>query len=271
MDKMNPKEIKYLYRYQPFNEYSKGIFIDNKLYFACPREFNDPFDCRALFSLRDIDEKDFRKFLMGLFEKRCPNIPTDAIIQRADETIKKGFHRDINWLRRHEDKYREILDMEVSKLGVLCLSEKQDDILMWSHYADKHRGFVLQLNKSALESWQYCSPVIYQEQYPTFKEFIGLIPRLGLHEIFLLRKSKHWEYEHEWRAIIDLGEQFRNKERRKLKFPENLITGVIFGCQMQGHDRSRLRFWSKDRMENIRFYQATKNENEFALKIEPIE
>jgi hypothetical protein len=202
---MNRKEIKYLYRYQPFNEYSKDIFIDRKFYFACPGEFNDPFDCRALFSLRDIDEKDFRRFLMGLFEKRCPNISTDAIIQRADETIKKGFHKDINWLRRHEDKYGEILEMEVSKLGVLCLSEKQDDILMWSHYAGKHRGFVLQFDKSTLELWQYCSPVIYQEQYPTFKEFIGLIPRLGLHEIFLLRKAKHWEYEREWRVIIDLS------------------------------------------------------------------
>ena len=270
-DKRNQKEIKYLYRYQPFNGYSKDIFLDNKLYFACPSEFNDPFDCKALFSLRDIDEKDFRIFLTRLFENRCPNIPRDAVIQKVDETIKKGFYWDINWLRKHGEKFREILEMEVSKLGVLCLSEKQDDILMWSHYADKHKGFVLQFDKSRIDSWRYCSPVIYQGQYPTFKEFIPLIHRLDLHKLFLLRKSKHWDYEHEWRVIIDLGDEFNNEERRKIKFPENVMTGVIFGCQMQDLDRGRIRLWLKDKMENIKLYQAVKKEDEFALKIEPIE
>jgi hypothetical protein len=154
---------------------------------------------------------------------------------------------------------------------VLCLSEKQDDILMWSHYADKHKGFVLQFDKSRIDSWRYCSPVIYQGQYPTFKEFIPLIHRLDLHKLFLLRKSKHWDYEHEWRVIIDLGDEFNNEERRKIKFPENVMTGVIFGCQMQDLDRGRIRLWLKDKMENIKLYQAVKKEDEFALKIEPIE
>jgi hypothetical protein len=27
-----------------------------------------------------------------------------------------------------------------SKVGVMCISEVPDDILMWSHYADCHKG-----------------------------------------------------------------------------------------------------------------------------------
>lgn len=33
-----------------------------------------------------------------------------------------------------------------SKYGILCLAEAPDNLLMWAHYADCHRGFVVQFD-----------------------------------------------------------------------------------------------------------------------------
>ncbi len=29
-------------------------------------------------------------------------------------------------------------------IGILCFTEKNDNLLMWSHYANSHKGFVLE-------------------------------------------------------------------------------------------------------------------------------
>jgi hypothetical protein len=36
-----------------------------------------------------------------------------------------------------------------NQLGVLCLTEKADNHLMWIHYAQKHNGFILGFNTQA--------------------------------------------------------------------------------------------------------------------------
>ena len=51
--------IKRLYHYQSFEKPERfaRIFIDGKIFFSTPRDFNDPWDCRPCFSKSVLDWK----------------------------------------------------------------------------------------------------------------------------------------------------------------------------------------------------------------------
>lgn len=152
-----------LYRYRSMR--SKGlarIFTDCELYFASPTQFNDPFDCKPPFSVTNFSEDDlrchFRKAFPASLSKFGVKL-SDAQLGAMTETRvvsilqNKSFESDI------VKPFLEACIAVNSELGVLCLSEIHDDILMWSHYADGHRGIVLQFDKSILESAQTSATV----------------------------------------------------------------------------------------------------------------
>ena len=68
---------------------------------------------------------------------------------------------------------------------------------MWSHYANKHKGIVLQFEIAKnTETMLHAVKVNYSNEYPTLnfaQEMSGQLAKI------MLRKSKDWEYEKEWR------------------------------------------------------------------------
>lgn len=84
----------------------------------------------------------------------------------------------------------------------------------------------------------------------------------------MLRKSEHWIYECEWRIIVNPNND--NSGSRYYKFPEELLTGVIFGCQMTKNKKKIIRDFLKTRKGYVQLYETKKKENEFALRIDPI-
>src|SRR4030067_1785263 len=106
-------------------------------------------------------------------------------------------------------------------------------------YADVHKGLVLQFDKARLESYGYCKKVEYYKDYPTLRDLNeSKLSDEGMTKLFLLRKATHWSYEAEWRMIINII-----SGQRIVKFPKELLIGVIFGCQMQMNDKEKVRKW----------------------------
>ena len=87
--------------------------------------------------------------------------------------------------------------------GVLCLTEIADSIPMWTHYAAGHRGFAIgfdttsDLFQKAInpDSDSPLSRVRYESDRPVLTG-----GRTHPDTIFF-KKSKEWEYEHEWRWL----------------------------------------------------------------------
>lgn len=121
-------KIQRLYKYRPDNVHTLDILRNNELYFSFVEEFNDPFDCRVniVFPINKeqweanakehhIEETVARKAIKALEEI---NFDTEKIMQQYE---KSNFRT----------------------ITLYCLSEIRDNILMWSHYANSHRGICI--------------------------------------------------------------------------------------------------------------------------------
>ena len=155
----------------------------------------------------------------------------------------------------------------ISRNGVYSLSEKNDDLLMWSHYSDAHRGLCIEFDasKSGTLFWEALK-VIYQDDYPAVN-MMGLGE--GEPEEFrkaLLTKSNHWKYEEERRVLKDE----RDGGSGAYFFPPELLTGVIFGALMSAKDKEILMNWIETYPTNIMKYQSVLNDKKYKLDIVPI-
>jgi hypothetical protein len=249
----------FLYKYCKLNEenskWIQRIFADNEIYFASPRQFNDPFDCRVQASF-DATDEEWEEYLEVMMKNRHPEL---------DYEVRSAFVRQLmnsGWLDDPGPKQKIVNDVQeaVNKIGVICLSEVCDDILMWSHYADCHRGFCLQFN---IKTTHYpFGELLFKVEYASSYPKIDILSdREYQTKNVLLTKSDSWKYEKEWRIFNpDSGPGI-------LAYPTEMLTGVIFGCEMPHESRQLIREWAKGRGIPLKFYQAIKKEAEFGLEI----
>ncbi len=120
-----------LYRYRALiddefdEERLKPLFVNHQLYFPSRRKLNDPFEC-VVPSFLDTPPHILQPFLEGTVRKFWP----DATYNQIREKIAAI---DL-------EKLRQDTQNDVDKVGILSLTEKPNDLLMWAHYANGHRG-----------------------------------------------------------------------------------------------------------------------------------
>ena len=117
-----------------------------------------------------------------------------------------------------------------NKFGILCLTERPDNHLMWVHYARNHTGFVLGFDARAAffqESNRILRKVIYQPGPKVLAE-------ADMNVCF--NKSDEWLYEQEWRCV----RSFEISESRAVEIDPSLVTRIIFGSRMETWQIARI-------------------------------
>jgi len=140
-------------------------------------------------------------------------IPQGEIVARA---CVESFLEDVNaWM------------------GIFCLSESIADPVLWSHYADKHKGVAFELSYKV--DPERLIKMEYTNQRPVF-DANRLHDPAGfeayakpLMDQLLRQKSPGWAYEREYRVFLDLagcdilgGNYFK-------RIPEKFLTRLILG------------------------------------------
>jgi len=175
-----------------------------------------------------------------------------------------------------EKLIREFLNVLNSYVGVLSLSKGNNINLMWSNYADSHRGLILCFD----ENHQYfkdCNEIRYVKNRSTLN-FNDLIPtgkNQDIKEIFM-QKGLEWQYEKEVRKF-----QFLSNNKRILEdtdsygypiclfdIPKDTIKGVIFGCKISEKEKEEVKSIIYSKKYDIKFMQAKLSQEEFKLIIE---
>ena len=217
--------------------------MNKKIWLATPESFNDPFDCNIKFK-SEFNSEAFHKYL------KQTNRGT------GDLTIDY-----VTFLQRLE----EFRNKDIKKFGVFSMSQINDNILMWSHYANQHEGFCIEFVRSPnklLGDIERTRPVDYHYHYPEVEplDLDGNIDP-SIFRKMLFTKAKDWSYEKEWRLTYDEG----NKGEQ---LPAD-ISSIIFGLRMHEDHKNTIRNILANQ-PNIRFQQAKEEEYQFRLKIEDL-
>jgi len=146
-------------------------------------------------------------------------------------------------------------------IGLLSLSEDPINILMWSHYSDNHKGFVVGFETDWLlgeERLDFIDRVEYSTDCPYIS---GFSPEEDKFRKRFFVKSKLWSYEKEWRATKN------HIEGRILVFPKSAVKSVVLGCEMPVSDQESVAALVADRFPRAAIYCAKKSERKFTLEL----
>jgi hypothetical protein len=173
-----------LYKYFGFNEFWRKNLFEGQLFLQQAIRFNDPFDCMAAISKTKTDELAIEEF-----ERLCPDVPR-RIVEKA---VKE---RDEGIVRQAIKSIRE-------RTRVACFSEKNDSLLMWGHYGDKHMGFCIGYDLRRLDPvWKkWIWPVLYQDDMWDATQILFNSKRVNISLNQFLIKASDWSYEQEWRVV----------------------------------------------------------------------
>jgi hypothetical protein len=209
-----------LYRYQPINELTISNLIQGKNWVSDPLNFNDPFELRVT----EIKNSNNNSELVYLDEQS----------------------------RYMRVKYNEI----VSSHGVVCYSKVEPNLIMYSHYADKHKGMCLEFNIPSKNNYKL-KKVKYCIEFEKIQ--FSLDPVIFKDEIekIMTTKSIHWNSEEEYREI------FASKECYS-EYP-GMLTGIIFGCKTNRQDIVYISSLFENKMDKIEISKSFVFPNSFKL------
>lgn len=161
---------KKLYKYRDWNNSNhRKILSVKQIHFSSPKELNDPFDCLIHTDytiLRDNQEHE-RVHWNNHFNQAFPNDSETERANRISEIINnKIFHND----ERMETQRNLEFEALNQTFGILSTSLTSDNILMWSHYADNHKGFCVGFDSvklfDTIKGKGMGGLVDYQKTYP---------------------------------------------------------------------------------------------------------
>ena len=306
-----------IYKYLKFNDAIKTL-DNNSVALSNPADYNDPFDCAFTPTEEDEKEcflrirnyYAFKEFSKIILEKKI-KIPLglrwvrlelkafkwimkknpyydkmpgfDGVI---DITFKKYFEKEpkakIEMAKQQEKfskKIHKIIKELRESLLVSCFSKNNNSILMWSHYADKHRGVCIEFDVSS-EEFQEVSygkkrirldlnaitAVVLGHDYIGEKvssDNPSIVKRI---KKILYTKFIDWHYEDEVRIAFTKHNESNDifysekDERFLLKMPE--IKKIFAGCRI---DEDNLKLLKK-KYQKVEIVEMIDSANEYKVE-----
>ncbi|MDQ0629414.1 hypothetical protein QFZ44_001990 [Pantoea agglomerans] len=212
-------------------EVAKIIISDGTLKFTSPINFNDPFDFHPA-----VLKEGLTKFTNRLNHELGNGI-------RKYKNNHRESSKNLQVLRRAE--FRAIYTREMS---ISCFSASPYILPMWAHYADNHKGCVIEFEFNSVDyvtthidslinnpSYNILVPfaVNYSNSRPPLYDVQGRTDTDTTGFFASLTKSDEWAYEKEWRVII-------KKPEGIYPFDRSQMTGIFFGMNVNKVDKREL-------------------------------
>jgi hypothetical protein len=159
------------------------------------------------------------------------------------------------------------LERRSAELGVLCFSRTWAHHLMWSHYADHHRGVALVFRFAAKPD---LLPVIYQKARATVNlEQIrvrseGVAAIRGFADTFTV-KAPAWRYERETRMLIETKKCEVQDGSYFVRFDPETLHGIILGMRCEISESYFRRIFEQQPLAKAKIWRVKKTPGVFAL------
>ncbi len=277
-----------LYRYRSFDSRALESLCGDHLFFSSPSNFNDPLDCKPTITA-DSPLPTLRNLLKLLIQRRIAAETTNSLgrarIQgekarayaqrRAAEDASSDLARirydatnpEFEGTKEEAESWmltnqiREEMMRHYDK-GVCCFSSVYNSPLLWSHYADQHKGICIGYGLD-----RNPRPVVHKVLYggsrrvSTSTIFGALAQnepeaKSELDRDVLLRKAPGWKYEREWRLI---GAQGLQDSCVRLE-------SVTFGLRCPDAVRHAVVLALHGRSNHTKFYEIHESSGTFRLR-----
>lgn len=277
-------------------ETAKKIVSTQSFRWSSPLNFNDPFDHQTgvyfPFTGQELAAELLRQIECIVFgdapyKPVCPGrYPTILRLLRESrmripkEEILAQLHKSAlevsDQFPVYQQKFNQEMTRELTHSRVLCLTENETNVVMWSHYADQHRGVVFKLRR--LEALDHHFLVARKVRYTAtpvtyfqLKDFVDNLCGLTDHDpapiIFDIAYQKHpdWSYENEWRVHRPLLNQPAGDGFEVIPEPKDLFEAVYLGCRMELEDAEAMVRLVREHLPNASIFQAFKENTKTAL------
>lgn len=263
---------KKLYKYRAFGVRALRSLTEAEVHYAQPRTFNDPLDCDPTFDV-DVGRTTLEKLLYRMLLRRMDGSKAAGEIGYlrymssevgSYETNKEAEAYLVRMLARD---IKNELDDEFAQRGVLSLSATWSSALMWSHYADEHRGICVEYDTTDQEH-PNLGPVSYRA--PRAVKASDLVRWKGrdddaakqrVIQTYFYAKSGEWKYEKEWRDVRD------DNGVKQVPFR---VTAIHFGLRCDVAVITSLVRLLHDQPQ-IKLYSISPREQTFKLRRTPID
>jgi len=220
-------EVTSLFKYMPWPGFARETLLEQRIWYSKMSAFNDPFEGKY-----DIQKGLSVHAAIALAAKYKADCDWHEVEEYIRSRVLLPGRNSLVLRNEFETVVRQQVDLaqeQIRNLGVLSLSMVPDSILLWSHYADEHKGICIEFERNIDEDsgiLENSRPVIYSDMYPTPSvDQLVLDPRALTNKV-VYTKSHHWAYEKEWRLWKDKGNQ-----KHPLPGP---VKSVILGSNWQG-------------------------------------
>lgn len=249
-----------VYKYRNWDDANhKRMLANNELYLASPQYFNDPFDkgIPEDYTLLKTDEEKYNH-VFELTTKLKDSLKARGLT--FDEAMKIGLDRISDIKKFQNNAIKESIRYHSEFWGVLSLSAIWDNILMWSHYGNNHKGFCIGFDEEKLRLsglFGAGGNVKYTDVYPSIH------PRdvsFGFESTHV--KAIDWEYEKEYR-LTKVFYPTVSASDRIVTVDNTFFKEVILGCEFPENQVNEIR--NECMNKNIPLYQATQVPMAFKL------
>lgn len=231
---------------------------------SCVRKFSENASQRAEDKiikaintcLSSLDTNPFRSGICGIHD----GVRRIYKAFNSDEFTFKDFCEVIN------DGYKLTNAFVTVDCKASCFSEVYDSILMWSYYADNHRGVCAEYDLSLLDFSYPINRNIIQclskVQYSPLRTDLFTSVDGTPHFHYLISKADVWSHEHEWRIVCESEEEY---------LPFDCISGVYLGVNFD----QRLPQYASlceavDTHRNLSIFKGKRNPETYSINFAPI-
>jgi hypothetical protein len=212
--------------------------MSQKIWFPTRAKLNDPEDLE-LKLVEDIDAQVYHQFLLKKADQESwPR-------KHLKYNLKKGFtpKGDLtSEARRKIASSQDVLQRHFDGIGILSLSDKGDDPVLWQRYGDKGKGVCIVFK---MEWSEYLLRVKYESPRPQPKLSVLLLSADAERELIkvLMTKTIKWSDESEWRYFV------RNGNTESSFIGE--IAAIRIGKEMPDANRKTIAQWVESAGQSI--------------------
>jgi Protein of unknown function (DUF2971) len=245
------------------------IFEKRRIKSSIPSTLNDPFEWKPSVD-EDVTPEQIWNTMTKLHRKSpLPKPPTRLVVAKMKSNIPDAA-------QSHQAQFGTDLEEHTR---IICLSQRNDGILMWAHYADRHKGFVIGFRSEVLRRNHPHSEFLkvhYGLQRPLVPHPYVAPPDKDQLITAVSQKSLEWKYEEEWRLLINVTHLRRDQDPANtnlyLPIPPEAIDQVIFGSRCSDPLVSRIEtaLESTPGFYRIRRFRARLDPKLFRILVEKL-